>query len=237
MDFRSQLIATLKAVSPVLGEPGVLVIGSEVPNLLEGGAASTLVVSEDVDIGIPVEAHSRAKARLGEIRGLARSSEEPSVWVPIAPGLIEVNFVGMDSRLRNAGEAYVLEDVELPLLVFGALSFLRPGRTIQVEGLAIPLPRPAGLLLEKLVTDRSGNKGDRDILVALGLLLEADESDLREVESVYATLDPETRYAVRSNLTMLSLVEPISGMPDPRPHRTEIRDLLKRLETREKDAR
>jgi hypothetical protein len=53
VSFRDQLIATLRAISPVLEEPGVLVVGSEVPNLLETGAASTLVVSQDVDIGIP----------------------------------------------------------------------------------------------------------------------------------------------------------------------------------------
>ncbi|MGA2766328.1 MAG: hypothetical protein ABSG17_23535 [Spirochaetia bacterium] len=31
--------------------------------------------------------------------------------------------------------------------------------------------RPAGLILEKLITDRSGEKGDRDLLVALALSL------------------------------------------------------------------
>jgi hypothetical protein len=39
VDFRSRLIATLRAVRPVLDEPGVLVLGSEVPNLLQEGAA------------------------------------------------------------------------------------------------------------------------------------------------------------------------------------------------------
>jgi hypothetical protein len=34
----------LRLIRPVLEAPGILVVGSEVPNLLEPGAASTLVV-------------------------------------------------------------------------------------------------------------------------------------------------------------------------------------------------
>jgi len=37
-DFRRLLLRTLQAIQPVLREPGVLVVGSEVPNLLEAGA-------------------------------------------------------------------------------------------------------------------------------------------------------------------------------------------------------
>jgi hypothetical protein len=33
--FRDRLLATLRAVEPILEVPGVLVAGSEVPNLLE----------------------------------------------------------------------------------------------------------------------------------------------------------------------------------------------------------
>jgi hypothetical protein len=46
--FRDRLLATLRAVQPILDVRGVLVAGSEVPNLLEVDAASTLVVSQDV---------------------------------------------------------------------------------------------------------------------------------------------------------------------------------------------
>ncbi|MGH9336550.1 MAG: hypothetical protein ACRD21_22660, partial [Vicinamibacteria bacterium] len=66
-------------MSPVLEEPGVLIVGSEVPNLLEPGAASTLVVSQDVDVGVPVERHAAIKRRLDALHGLRPSSEEPSV--------------------------------------------------------------------------------------------------------------------------------------------------------------
>jgi hypothetical protein len=44
--FRERLVATIRAARPVLETEGVLVVGSEVPNLLEPGAASTLVVSQ-----------------------------------------------------------------------------------------------------------------------------------------------------------------------------------------------
>ncbi len=53
--FRDKLIGTLRALGPVFEEPGLLVVGSEVPNLLQAGAASTLVVSQDVGIGVPVD--------------------------------------------------------------------------------------------------------------------------------------------------------------------------------------
>jgi hypothetical protein len=48
----------------MLDEAGVLVVGSEVPNLLEPDAAATLVVSQDVDLAIPVERHATVKERL-----------------------------------------------------------------------------------------------------------------------------------------------------------------------------
>ena len=229
LDFRARLLRTLRAVQPVLQVPGVLIAGSEVPNLLEPDAASTLVVSQDVDIAVPVESHAAVKRRLRDLRGLVRADEEPSVWLPQSPDLIEVNFIGMDSRGRP-GETYVLEDSELPLLVFAHLSLLRPGKTLMVDELEIPMPRPSGLLLEKLLTDRSAEKGDRDLLVALGLLLVCEPVDLEEIGTLYRGLPPELRYAVRSGLSTLSLLEPRAQMPDPTPHRALIAGLIARLE-------
>jgi hypothetical protein len=230
VDFRSQLLSTLKGVQNVLNVPGVIVIGSEVPNLLQDDAASTLVVSQDVDIGVPVARLSDVKAELRNVTDLKPSAEEPSVWLPQNTDLIEVNFVGMDPDAKDTGDTYVLEDVELPLLVFGALSLLRPGVTIRVGDVAIPLPRPAGLLLEKLLTDRTAAKGDRDLLVVLGLLLVMVDSDLQETEREYGKLRPELRYAIRSNLTVLSLMQGLDGMPDPRENRARVAALLRRLE-------
>jgi len=46
--FRDRLIATIRAARPVLESPGVLVIGSEVPNLLDRGAAATSPRRADV---------------------------------------------------------------------------------------------------------------------------------------------------------------------------------------------
>ena len=129
----------------------------------------------------------------------------------------------------------MLEDAQLPLLVFGALSLVSPGPEIEIEGTRVRLPRPAGLLLEKLVTDRTGEKGERDLLVALGLLLTAGPTDLDELEDAYRRLRPELRQAVRSNLTVLSLLAPRAGMPDPRPRRAEVAALLRWLEAGEPD--
>ena len=122
MDFRSVLVRTLRAIEPVLRVPGVLVAGSQLPNLLEPGARATLVVSRDVDVAVPVRSHGAVKDALSRVKGLSSSTEEPSVWVPADPGLIEVYFIGMDSEQQPPGESYVLEDAELPLLVFRHLS-------------------------------------------------------------------------------------------------------------------
>ena len=231
MDFRTRLIKTLKCVGAVLQEPGVLIAGSEVPNLLEADARSTLVVSQDLDIVVPVASHAGVKARLQDIRGLKRSGEEPSVWLPLSTDLLEVNFIGMDKRSERAGETYLLEDDELPLIVFAQLSLLSPGKLLRIEGLEVPLPRPAGLLLEKLVTDRSGEKGERDLLVALSLLLVCEPPDIRELEALYRGLPEEQQYAARSALSLLSLLAPYPQMPDPTPHRPLLAGLLARLET------
>ncbi|MBN1610587.1 MAG: hypothetical protein JW940_28410 [Polyangiaceae bacterium] len=230
VSFRDRLLATLRSCRAVLEVPGVLVGGSEVPNLLEQGAASSLVVSEDVDLIIPVSQHAEVKQRLGTLNGLRQSRDEPSVFVPDSADLIELNFIGSDQDPSRLGDVYVLEDPALPMLVFGNLGLLRPGRPIQVEGLSVPVPRPSGLMLEKLVTDRSGVKGDRDLLVVLGLLMVAEEADVAELVATYQTLPDEFRYHVRANLSLLSLLEPRSGMPDPTLHRARISALLARLE-------
>jgi hypothetical protein len=229
VSFRDRLVATIRAARPVLEQGGVLVVGSEVPNLLEPGAAATLIVSQDLDVGVPVGSHAAVKKRLDRLRDFEPSSDEPSVWTPRSPELLELNFVGMDPS-QDPGEAYVLEDARLPLMVFGPLSLLVPGPTVLIEGLAVPLPRVAGLFLEKLVTDRTGEKGERDLLVALGLLAVAGPGDLDEIVGAYAALRPELRHVVRSNLTILSLLAPRAGMPDPVPRREQVAALLRRLE-------
>ena len=230
VNFRDRLIGTLRVLQPVLEEPGVLVVGSEVPNLLEPGAACTLVVSQDIDLGVPVARLEAVKTRLGQIEGLVRSADEPSVYVPASPELIEANFLGLDSRIHEASETYVLEDADLPLMVFGPLGLLRPGRVVEIEGLRVPLPRTADLIVEKLLTDRTGEKGVRDLLVVAGLLASADSVDVDEFLRVTRGLSAESRHAVRSSLTLLSLLDGHRGMPDPRSVRAQVRRLLSAIE-------
>lgn len=230
MTFRDRLLGTLRLLRPVLEEPGVLVVGSEVPNLLQPEAASTLVVSQDVDLAIPIDRVERIKVRLRGIEGLVQSAEEPSIFVPTSAALVEVNFLGLDTAIRDASETYVLEDPELPLMVFGPLGLLRPGRVVEIDGLRIPLPRLADLMAEKLLTDRTGEKGARDLLVVAALLAVAGPADLDEMIARVGGLPAECRHTVRSSLTLLSLVEPIVGMPDPLPIRAQVTRLLARVE-------
>ena len=234
MAFRDRLLATIRAARPVLETPGVLVVGSEVPNLLEPGAAATLVVSQDLDVGVPVGRHAAVKERLPELSAFRASPDEPSVWTPRSPDLLEVNFVGMDPE-QDPAEAYVLDDDQLPLLVFGALSLVVPGAEIEIAGTRVCLPRLAGLLLEKLVTDRTGEKGERDLLVALALLTTAGPADLDELDAAHRRLRPELRHTVRANLTLLSFIGPRPGMPDPLPRRADVAALLRHLEAGDRD--
>jgi len=228
--FRERLIGTLRQLQPLLEEPGVLVVGSEVPNLLQPDAASTLVVSQDVDLAVPVDRVEAVKKRLGQVQGLIPSQEEPSVYVPTVPGLIEANFLGLDPRICDASETYVLEDPDLPLMVFGPLGLLRPGPVLELEGLRVPLPRAGDLMAEKLLTDRTDEKGARDLLVVAGMLIAATPADLDELIHVAAGLSAESHHAICSALTLLSLMEGRAGMPDPAPVREMVTHLLSRME-------
>lgn len=211
MEFRSRLLGTVRAVAPLFEVPGVMVVGSEVPNLLGPRAASTLVVSRHVDLAIPVTEVTAVKQRLPALSGLAPSPEEPSVWLPSGPELLEVNFLGLDHTIQESGESYVADDLELPLLVFGLLSLLEPGPPVVVGDLSVPVPRVSGLLLEKLATERTGEKGDRDLLVALGLLIVAKPSDLDELVARFGRLPGELRHTVLVNRALLALHEPREG--------------------------
>lgn len=150
--------------------------------------------------------------------------------MPAAAGLIEANFLGLDARLREPGDTYVFDDPELPLMVFGPLGLLRPGVVVDVEGVRVPLPRTADLMVEKLLTDRAGEKGARDLLVVAGLLAEASASDLEEFGEAARALSAESRHAVVSNLTVLSLMDGRPGMPNPKAVRAQVTRLLRAVE-------
>lgn len=230
VDFRSKLIQTLRALRPIL-EEDVLVIGSEVPNLLAEGQ-SVVIVSQDIDIGVPVSAHHRIRERLRELSEFRPSPNEPSVWLPNAGrgDLIEVNFVGMDPALDDISDSYVLEDDRLPLLVLGNLSLLEVGERILVEDVRVPVPEPTSLLVEKLLTERSGIKGDRDLLVALALLISPASYSEVKVRRAMAKLTKDERALVLGNLTTLSLMEGQPQMPDPSRFRRQVLQLIEIVE-------
>jgi len=218
-------------MQPVLDVRGVMVGGSQVPNLLEPNAASTLVVSQDVDLVVPVDSHDEVREVLSHVSGYEPSTTEPSVWLPDDPVCLEINFIGRDPKLRESADSYVLDDARLPLLVFGLLGFLREGMTVETEGVRVRLPRPAGLLVEKLLTERTGLKGERDLLVALGLLLHSGAADLTEFAKLYEELPHDSQTLLLSSLAVLSRLRPQSGMPDPEHGRERVDELLARLQS------
>jgi hypothetical protein len=85
-------------------------------------------------------------------------------------------------------------------------------------------------MLEKLVTDRTGEKGARDLLVVAGLLACGIPVDVDEMAARLETLSADAQHAARSSLTVLSLMVPHPDMPDPIPLRDTVRRLLARLE-------
>ena len=113
--------------------------------------------------------------------------------------------------------------------MFGLLGFLREGRAIVAGGTRVPLPRPAGLLIEKLLTERSGLKGDRDLLVALGLLIQCSKPDVDEFIEIHGQLPADARSMVLGNLAVLSLMRPLPEMPDPVQGRSVVEALVARL--------
>ena len=230
MDFRDRLLGTLRQMQPVLDGEGVMVGGSQVPNLLEPEAAATLVVSQDVDLVVPVARLGEVKAALESVEGYSPAPDEPSVWMSDHPDRLEVNFIGLDPALDETSETYELEDDRLPMLVFGLLSLLEEGPTIEVGELRVRVPRPAGLLIEKLLTERSGLKGERDLLVALGLLMVSGDADLRETVKIFSELTSEQRSSVLGGLAVLSLMKPLPEMPDPSAARDHVVRLIGLLE-------
>lgn len=63
-----------------------------------------------------------------------------------------------------------------------------------------------------------------------GLPCHAQPADIDELELIYRTLPPDQRYTMRSNLSVLSLLEARADMPDPVPHRATLAELMARLE-------
>ena len=71
----------------------------------------------------------------------------------------------------------------------------------------------------------------RAVIEVPGVLIVGSEVPNRgELAEAYARLRPELRHVVRSNLTLLSLLGPRPGMPEPGPRRAEVNALLHRLE-------
>ena len=69
-----------------------------------------------------------------------------------------------------------------------------------------------------------------DLLVVAGVLVTMTPADLDQLERGYRGLSAELRHQVRSNLSILSLLDARPGMPDPRRQRPTVDALLRRLE-------
>ena len=72
-------------------------------------------------------------------------------------------------------------------------------------------------------------KGERDLLVALGLLMHCGESDVAEVTELFQQLPGDARATLFANLAVLSLMRPLPAMPDPVRGRDLVEALLARL--------
>lgn len=82
---------------------------------------------------------------------------------------------------------------------------------------------------KKLLTDRTVEKGVRDLLVVAGLLATGSGDDEEELVDLCLGLNAESLHAVRANLTMLSLIPKVANMPDPAPQRERVARILAAL--------
>ena len=78
MQERSAATASRVESAPPAGYPASRSLG------WAEDAASTLIVSQDVDIAVPVSSLEAVKNRLRSVRGFRRSEREPSVWLPLS---------------------------------------------------------------------------------------------------------------------------------------------------------
>jgi hypothetical protein len=165
MDFRSRLLATLRRVAPLFEVPGVMVVGSEVPNLLQPGVAATLVVSQDVDIGVPVARHAAVKARLAQAGGGAGVSSSPAV------ALLEARLRAMRARLAVRAWEYRQRDHAK-----GVWFRLRRLLAHSASALSLPEAEARRLLAEGYAADPVGA-----LLEPPKVLLVVPEERLRDV--------------------------------------------------------
>ncbi len=226
MGTESALLETVKAARSLIEIPDVLVVGSQVPNLMQPTGSDLLVVSRDLDLAVTRQAIPDVKACLPTLTHFAPSSSEPAVLLPKSGNLLEVNLLGLD---RDCERSYIREDPDLPLVFFGSLSLLKTGPRLVIAGVTVQLPECASLLLEKLATERSGRKGDRDLLVAAGLLGLMRQPEIDRFELLATCADEELRYHIVSNLAILSMLPDVEGMPSAAARRQEISDLVRRL--------
>ncbi len=79
-------------------------------------------------------------------------------------------------------------------------------------------------------TTPSGRICKRDLLVALGLLIQRKEPDLIEVTEIFLQLPVDARTILLCSLAILSLLQPLPDMTDPTRGRGAVETLLTRLQ-------
>ncbi|MEW5692344.1 MAG: hypothetical protein AB1765_03500 [Candidatus Hydrogenedentota bacterium] len=205
ISFRTKLLNTLKILKDIL--PHTIIIGSEVPNLIRINKKVDLFVSEDIDVGIPVLKFKIIKSGIKRLlKKYYVSRDEPSILCPKTNELLEINFLGIDKNLDDLDDVYIFRDGLVSFIVFGTLSLIK-GKKVSINGMKVILAEPASLLVEKLLTERSHIKGERDIIVA-GLLLEVIDikKEMKHILAMINALNKDKRYLIQDNLSTLILI-------------------------------
>lgn len=206
-EFKKKLLNTLSILKKI---PEIIIIGSEVPNILSLSNDiddSNLFVSQDIDIGIPVKLADNVKFYLTYLEQYyTKSIFEPSVFLPNTEEYLEINFLGIDKRLYNFDEVYIYDNDNLSFMVFGNLSLIESQRII-VDGNELNIAEPISLIFEKLLSERNYIKIERDLYVVALLLKNVSIDYLKNrISEISKKLDKERKLLILDNLILMDSI-------------------------------
>lgn len=205
--FKQKLLNTLDILKNI---PEIIIIGSEIPNIIylsENIDELNLFVSQDIDIGIPVELADKIIERLTNLLEFYfKSNDEPSVLIPKSVEYLEINFLGIDKKLKNLDDVYIFENKNLSFMVFGNLSLIER-QEILLAGTKFFIAEPVSLIFEKLLSERNYIKLERDLYVAALLLNNINFTEQRNrIITIFNKFDNERKLLILDNLIFLQSI-------------------------------
>ncbi|MBE7439598.1 MAG: hypothetical protein HS115_14165 [Spirochaetales bacterium] len=215
---------TLRDLRPVADQ--VIVIGSEVPNLSRIHSGADLFVSQDIDLAVPIENLERTDEQIPMLfEHYRQSSDEPSILLPRDDARLEINFLGVDFRSQDLDDISLHRGRHISFLAFGTLTLIKPV-DLTIEKHRFRVAEHRSLFLEKILTERSSIKGERDLYVAALVFKEIQSpQEIIHMREDILALDSERKFFASDNLASLILMIE-KGHPDLRNSVSLLKELL-----------